>query len=101
VSFGPFPKGVPVNVIANLSPNPPGDTGSIARKALVDFVLKYNRSELPDEELLRIFEETVAPALLNASKCPDFVTDRGHDYEFIRHFTDDEKNELIALLKTF
>jgi hypothetical protein len=38
---------------------------------------------------------------MNASKCPDFVTDRGHDYEFIRRLTDEEKRQLKALLKTF
>jgi hypothetical protein len=38
---------------------------------------------------------------MRASKCPDFVTDRGHDYEFIRRLSDDDKRELIALIRTF
>jgi hypothetical protein len=38
---------------------------------------------------------------MNASKCPDFVMDRGHDYEFIRRLSDTEKKSLIELLKTF
>jgi hypothetical protein len=36
-----------------------------------------------------------------ASHCPDFVMDRGHDYEFTRQFSDDEKKALVELLKTF
>ena len=44
---------------------------------------------------------TLYPALMNASKCPDLVTDRGHDYVFIGRLSDEEKKALIELLKTF
>ena len=102
VEFGPLPAGIPVNIIANLDPNAPAEVGSTAREALIDYVLEYHRNpNRSDEEALERFEQRVAPALLNASKCPDFVTDRGHDYEFMRRLTDKEKEELIALLKTF
>ncbi|AWM40698.1 hypothetical protein [Gemmata obscuriglobus] len=47
------------------------------------------------------FDLTVGSALINASKCPAHVTDLGHDYEFIRRLSDEEKRERIALLKTF
>jgi len=36
--------------------------------------------------------------LLEASKCPDFVLDRGH--WFAQGLTEDEKNELKAFLRT-
>lgn len=101
VVFGPIPEGVPVNVIANMNPEPPGDSGGIARTALIQWALDYHRAEAGKKPGRKEFEERVAPALLNASKCPDFVTDRGHDYEFIRRLSDEEKRELIALLKTF
>jgi hypothetical protein len=72
-----------------------------ARTALIEFVLNYRQAMAGQEPGKKEFEERVAPALINASKCPDFVTDRGHDYEFLRLFTDDEKKALFDLLKTF
>jgi hypothetical protein len=100
--LGPIPEGVPINVLANFNPEATPDQKAAALDALTDFFLKYQKPDANTKEQRRLeFEERVAPALLNASKCPDFVTDRGHDYEFIRHLTDDEKRELIALLKTF
>ena len=39
--------------------------------------------------------------MLELSKCPDFVMDRGHDYEFMRQLSDEEKKDLIELIKTF
>ncbi|AMV28684.1 hypothetical protein VT84_30040 [Gemmata sp. SH-PL17] len=113
VRLGPIPEGVPINIIANTNPNATREQKLEALTALTDFFLKYrnvkpgasegNREASKGErEARRIeFEQTVGPALLRASKCPDYVTDRGHDYEFIRHLTAEEKAELIALLKTF
>ena len=101
ITFGPFPMGMPVNVLGNMSADPPGDTGRIARKALIDWVLAYHRAPDGGKPGLKEFEAKVAPALMNASKCPDLVTDRGHDYEFIRALSDKEKEDLILLLKTF
>jgi hypothetical protein len=101
IQFGPIPEGVPVNVLANMDPN----ASFAKRKAVVDalfaFVLEYHQAEPSKRPGRKEFEERVAPVLMNASKCPDFVTDRGHDYEFMRRFTDDEKKALIELLKTF
>ncbi len=101
VRLGPIPQGVPVNVLANMNPDAPTAEMKEARKALLDFVLDYRRPKGNQKPGRKEFEERVAPALLNASKCPDFVTDRGHDYEFLRNLTDNEKEDLIALLKTF
>jgi hypothetical protein len=100
ISFGPFPEGVPVNVIANMDPNAPAEKRRAALQALASYVLDYARAK-GDKPGLKEFEERVAPTLVKASKCPDFVMDRGHDYEFMRQFTDAEKQALIELLKTF
>ncbi len=101
VKIGPLPAGVPVNAIANLNPEAPDDQGKMARKALLKWVVDYNRADANNKPGRKEFEERVAPAFMNASKCPDLVTDRGHDYEFIRQLTDQEKEDLIALIKTF
>lgn len=101
VRVGPIPEGVPVNVLANMNPEAPSAQRRAAVAALVDFFLAYNKAPTGQKPGREEFEADVAPALMNASKCPDLVTDRGHDYEFIRRLTDEEKEELIALLKTF
>jgi hypothetical protein len=41
----------------------------------------------------------VAPALFAASKSPDLITDRGH--EFGSTLPDDDKRALIEYMKTF
>jgi len=101
VKFGPFPAGMPVNLIANMHPKPPGDTGAKAREALIDYLLDYQRAGDGEKPGLKEFEARVAPFLIDSSKCPDFVTDRGHDLEFIRRLTDQEKNDLKLLLQSF
>lgn len=102
VRLGPIPEGVPVNVVANLNPDAPPDRMLAAVKALMEFSRRHRGApEAGRAERRADFEARVAPALMAASKCPDFVTDRGHDYEFVRRLTDHEKRELVALIKTF
>jgi len=107
VKIGPIPEGVPVNVVANFNPNAPKKDRLAASDALVNFLSRNYEKALADrspeakDQRRREFEERVAPRLMQVSKSPDFVTDRGHDYVFMRNFTDEEKRELIALLKTF
>jgi hypothetical protein len=100
IQFGPIPEGVPVNVIANMDPNASVEKRKAALQALSDFVLTAHRAE-GQQPGRKEFEQQVAPALLSASKCPDFVMDRGHDYEFLRRLSDEEKKSLVELLKTF
>ena len=68
-----------------------------------------NASSTPEEKLprlyrfseadrLQVFEQKAGPALMAASKCPDFVLDRGH--YFGEALSDQEKTDLIAFLKT-
>ncbi|HZY90624.1 MAG TPA: hypothetical protein VFE78_37725 [Gemmataceae bacterium] len=104
VRLGPIPAGVPVNVLANMDPEISPEKiarRKAAREALIDFVLAYHRAAEGHKPGRKEFEERVAPALLGASKCPDFVTDRGHDYEFLRLLSDGDKKALVELLKTF
>jgi hypothetical protein len=100
IRFGPIPEGVPVNVLANMDPRAPVAQRRAALHALGAFVLDHARAKGSRPGRMD-FEERVAPPLLRASKCPDFVMDRGHDYEFIRRLSDDDKRALIELLKTF
>ena len=113
LQVGPIPEGVPLNILANVDPDASREQKVAIVKTLGAFVVGHkgvkpggpggtSDTQKAEREARRVeFEQKVAPALLRASKCPDFVTDRGHDYEFIKHLTDDEKRELIALLKTF
>jgi mono/diheme cytochrome c family protein len=106
--IGPIPEGIPVSIIANVDPlAPPKDLFDAADK-LVAFLSKHQVAAYknPTDEVARAarrkeFEDVCAPALLKVSKCPDFILDRGHDFTFIRDMTDEEKLELIQLIKTF
>jgi len=104
VKVGPIPEGIPINLLANINPELTREQKTAVLDALTKFLLKHQPgSPAPanPDDLRKEFEATVGPALRDASKCPDFVTDRGHDYVFIRRLSDAEKDELIALLKTF
>jgi hypothetical protein len=101
IKLGPIPKGVPVNLIANMDPNVDFLKKKAALDALANFVTDFANAPQDRKPGLKEFEQRVAPAFMAASKCPDFIMDRGHDYEFLRAFSDDEKKTLIALLKTF
>jgi hypothetical protein len=116
VDIGPIPVGTPVNLLTNLSlVSESGDTTdkfAQAKKAL-DLVLKIKRDlkalpkEASDEEARKVFANLRGP-LLELSKCPDFVVNRGH-YFGTSYFkdkdepglSDDDKRALIEFLKTF
>jgi hypothetical protein len=101
IRFGPIPEGVPVNLLANTDPEAPLELRLAAVSALIDFVREYQSAPDGKKPGGKEFEERVGPAFMAASHCPDFVMDRGHDYEFIRQFSDDDKKALVELLKTF
>jgi hypothetical protein len=127
ITLGPIPKGVPVGLLANVmllsESDNLGDKAAHAVK-IVDVVLKLKGdleavpATATDEELLGKFSN-VGSQLLDLSKCPDFVVNRGHYFgtaEFNRQqglsadetafghepeLGDDDKRALIAFLKTF
>ncbi len=101
LKLGPFPKGMPVNLISNIDPKSDHKQLVAAFDALLRYIREYRSSNNNQEVGLHRFESEVAPAFMKISKCPDFVLDRGHDYEVIRNLSATEKEALIDLLKTF
>jgi hypothetical protein len=113
IQIGPIPKGTPVGLLANLNPlsesSDPIVRLSHDRK-LLSVVLKINADllKLPpgatDEDARRVFANLVDP-LLELSKCPDLVVNRGHYFgtdKFAREesgLNDADKRALIAFLK--
>jgi hypothetical protein len=127
VVLGPIPKGVPVNLLANLKLRAESDdlgekAKHVERVGELLVRLKANLATLPkdasDEQLRAKFADLREP-MLELSKCPDFVVNRGHYFgteEFNRQegltedekafgtetaLSDDDKQALIAFLKTF
>jgi len=119
VEIGPIPKGTPVNLLANLNMLPDG-AGFIERfmhkRKILSLLIKVKLAfkALPknatDEDARKVYEEKgLIDPLLELSKCPDFVVNRGHyfgtDYlkkeENESGLNDDDKRALIEFLKTF
>lgn len=105
LSLGPIPKGAPINLIANiaLSPEKGGVAAELAYYAkLISLLVKFNEAqkmlpkEASDQQAAKAFN-TIVPALLALSTCPDFITDRGHP--FGTRLPDQDKRALIAFLK--
>jgi len=112
--IGPIPQGVPVNLLANIQilaeSNDPTEQATHAAKVLA--LANALRSELggappgaTDAELRQKFANLAQP-MLELSKCPDFVVNRGHYFGTDRFAeepppSDDDKRALIAFLKTF
>jgi hypothetical protein len=125
---GPLPKGMPVNALMNFDPESPLSVRLEALRGMCHMlgklrgedekerasdearrVMLENQPSTPEDKLpplyrfseadrLKVFERMAGPALMKASKCPDFVEDRGH--YFGEALTDQEKRDLIAFLKT-
>ncbi len=114
VKIGPIPAGTPINLLANLNletENPDPAAQIRDKKELVELLLRIKRDlkALPehatDQEASRVFANLVKP-LLERSKCPDFVVNRGHYFGTDRFkeepgLSDDDKRALIEFVKTF
>jgi hypothetical protein len=114
VALGPVPKGTPVGLLANLDllgeATTPDEKLSRQKKVLDLLIkMKHDLLSLPpdasDDEVNRAFANSV-PGLIELSKCPDYVVNRGH-YFGTSYFqeepglTDDDKRALIEYIKTF
>jgi hypothetical protein len=114
VVIGPVPKGTPVDLLANLDllgdATDPDEQLKHQKKVLeLLLAMKHDLEALPagasDEDANKVFANLV-PQLLELSKCPDYVVNRGH-YFGTSYFkeeptlSDEEKHALIAFLKTF
>jgi hypothetical protein len=106
--IGPIPQGFPVSLLASLAFVREGrrlPEASLIRLGLrmLDALEDVREAEgLSDEERdLRAWEvlSTFVPDLLEHSKCPDFVVNRGH--YFGSNLSDGDKRALIGFLKTF
>ena len=113
VEIGPIPAGTPVSLIANLALiSEDRSAGAIVKyqAKLVDVIgrlmvaLKTLPANATDEQLRAELRKFVAP-LMEISKCPDYVVNRGHYFGTDRFeeepgLTDADKRALIQFLKT-
>jgi len=114
IKLGPIPAGTPVGLLASLNvlADDPDllDRLDHRRKLLgLAFKIKGDLKALgenpSDEEARKVFANLVGP-LMDMSKCPDYVVNRGH-YFGTSYFSeepglsDSDKRALIAFLKTF
>jgi hypothetical protein len=97
-ALAPFPEGMPVNLLWSINPEAPlGDLiGGVS--GLARGLLAIHKDHLLGAKALEAFEREAALPLLKASKCPDYVLDRGH--WFAEGLSDTEKQQLKAFLRT-
>lgn len=95
---GHIPVGTPINLIANINPEAdPAKLVALCLKMKATF-LKIYTEHMNDADANALMTKELVPDLLAVSKCPDFVTDRGH--LFGTTLSDSEKLALIEFLKT-
>jgi hypothetical protein len=114
IEIGPIPTGTPVNLLTNVDLVPDNMTleqrfehGAKLAELLVKIKLALGR--LPagaTEDQARQAFAPLAKPLLELSKCPDFVVNRGHYFgtSLFKEepgLSDGDKRALIELLKTF
>jgi hypothetical protein len=114
VRIGPIPRGSPVNLLSNLNllseSKDPAAQVQHAKK-LLDLLLriKHDLKALPagatDDDARKVFANLVDP-MLELSKCPDFVVNRGHYFgtDLFKEepgLSDEDKRALIEFVKTF
>jgi hypothetical protein len=94
----PIPQGTPVNLIMNVNSEAPMGVLAEGYIALLRGSLLVRKNDLKGERALSVFQKEAGLPLLRASKCPDFVLDRGH--WFAEALSDDQKKQLMAFLET-
>jgi hypothetical protein len=117
LKIGPIPKGTPVGLLSNLDLDPAEHLTLAERLKRDKTVLKLavlakadikNAQGLSDEQLTQNFNK-LTDLLLDLSKCPDLIVNRGHYFgtdmldpkEGEPGLSDQDKRSLIAFLKTF
>ncbi len=114
LQIGPIPAGTPVDLLANLDLL--GEETTASGKLQHDqqvlnllLKMKHDLDALPrnasDEDAKKVFANLVQP-LLELSKCPDYVVNRGHYFgtslfQEEPGLSDDDKRALIEYIKTF
>jgi hypothetical protein len=94
----PADPGTPINLIANI--NPDADPAELVKLCvkLKEVFADIKLKKLDPAATKALMAQELVPALLAVSKCPDFVTDRGHT--FGSTLPDSDKRALIEFLKT-
>jgi hypothetical protein len=114
IEIGPLPTGTPVGLLSNIDlfVETSGFVDRAGRDAdILKLLLEMKRAlkQLPhgasDEEASRVLRPLV-PRLLEFSKCPDLIVNRGHYFGTDKFqeepgLSDDDKRALIEYLKTF
>jgi hypothetical protein len=114
IEIGPIPAGTPVGLLANMAlisddrslPARVDYQGKLIRvlsKLLAD--LKSLPANASDAQARAVFDNAV-PQLMEISKCPDYVVNRGHYFgtDLFKQepgLSDGDKEALIAFLRTF
>ncbi len=115
ITIGPFPKGLPVNLLSNLQPmsessDPIERLRHLERMLQLLVDLKLYLATLPanatDEQMVSGIGNRMGSALLALNKCPDLEVNRGHYFGTglvagEPALGDNDKRALIEFLKTF
>ncbi len=105
VVLGPFPKGYPVNLVANINMRA-GKRDLISAVFSLVKGFKKIKSITNEKEALRVFTQITADKLLKVSKCPDLVVNKGHYFgtKYMnaqsKGLSSKEQEALIEYLKT-
>lgn len=106
IRIGPIPKGMPINLLANLDLSLGGFEDAVKAVKILELAVDIKEAllhaklhNMDADETAAYLEEKLLPELLEHSKCPDFVNDRGH--YFGTNLPDDDKRALIEFMKTF
>jgi hypothetical protein len=102
VDVAHIPRGTPINLLMNINPEAPLPNLIRAVAGLTRGIVLSQRARVTEHasaaRVLQIFQDEAGQALLEASKCPDFVLDRGH--WFAKDLAPEEKQALKAFLRT-
>ncbi len=113
IRIGPIPPGTPVGLLANLDFRP--DDATLGQrlgrdKKLLELLIEIKRKlkelgpNATDEQAQQVLTP-LAPRLVELSKCPDYVVNRGHYFGTgmggQTALSDEDKRALIEFLKTF
>jgi len=120
IEIGPIPKGTPINLLSNINLRPDNQTAEQRRahdEHLLDLLITIKRAlkaskGATDEQARAVFKEakfkgkSLVDQMLELSKCPDFVVNRGHYFgtDLFKEepgLSDADKRALIEFLKTF
>jgi len=126
IEIGPIPKGMPVGLLANVRLLPESDDPAVRTahfREVTQQLLKLQGALLTtigqSDEQLESRLSSLGRPLLNLSKCPDLIVNRGHYFGTSQfndqdglskdeqsfgkepELSDDDKRALIAFMKTF